>query len=822
MKILVVDDIEANVYQLQVLLGGNGYTVDTAPNGAVALEKARQSPPGLIITDILMPVMDGFSLCREWMQDERLKRIPLIFYTATYTDERDRKFALELGAAQFMVKPVDHEILLQEIRAVMMEPKPKPSQPAAHPRPPVGDTVYLQEYSEVLIRKLEDKMSELEQANRQLGRDLAERKRVEESLRESERRYQTLAAVSPVGIFRTDAQGQTTYVNPCWCQISGLSAEDALGDGWLRAVHPEDRRMLAQGWKAASQAHRTSTADYRFVRPDGTISWVIGQSVPETDKAGRVVGYVGTITDVTERRQAEDSLRREQALFNSLASTIPDHIYFKDRQSRFVRINEAMSRRFGLSHPDDAVGKTDADMFSKEHARQAYADEQRIMESGEPMIGVEEKETWPDGHVTWVSTTKVALRDARGQVTGLVGVSRDITAQKLLEEKFLHAQRLESLGMLAAGISHDLNNILSPIMFAAPMLRDSLSTPRDLKVLDTLGQSASRGAALVKQILAFVHSTTGDFQATQVRHIVRDLTSMMEETFPKSIALDFQLPADLWLVQCNPTQIHQVLLNLCVNARDAMPKGGTLGLKLANRRLNAAEAGRIAGGRVGDWLEITVSDTGTGIPPELLEKIWSPFFTTKGLGQGTGLGLSTVRSIVASHHGFVELDTAVGRGTTFRVFLPATTEELPRPGSASPLQIPAAQGERIIVVDDDDGVRDTLADILGQQGYRVTKCADGLEANEILKARFRDFSLVITDIDMPRLGGLALVHAVRLIDPEMRVLVISGMSAQGIPLSDVPAIKELAQAFLSKPFKTDDLLATVYQVLHPAEKAEHR
>jgi len=519
-------------------------------------------------------------------------------------------------------------------------------------------------------------------------------------------------------------------------------------------------------------------------------------------------------------RQAEADLKGEQALLTGLISTIPDHIYFKDRQSRFVRISEAMAKRFGWGDSAEAVGKTDFDVFSEEHARQAYTDEQRIMETGEPMIGYEEKETWPDGHVTWVSTTKVPSRGADGQVTGLIGVSRDITEHKLLEEKFFHAQRLESLGMMAAGISHDLNNILSPIMFAAPMLRESLSAPRDLKILDTLSQSANRGAALVKQILAFVHSTTGDFRITQVKHILRDISDVMAETFPKSIQLEQQIPSDLWPVQGNPTLIHQIFLNLCVNARDAMPQGGTLRLVAANRRIEAGAVAAIPGARPGDWLVIEVSDTGTGIPPEVLEQIWTPFFTTKGVGKGTGLGLSTVRSIVASHHGYVELDTAVGRGSTFRVFLPASESDLPRPGTMPPAKNFTSCGELILVVDDDDGVRELITDILRHQGYLVTSCVDGMEALTVLAARVNEFSLIITDVDMPRLGGLALTRSLLQLFPDIRVLAISGMSARTTSESDIPAMKELAHAFLSKPFKAEDLLAAVHQMLHPPGKAD--
>ena len=679
---------------------------------------------------------------------------------------------------------------------------------------------------------------------------------------------------------------------------------------------------------------------YEHTRRNGERVWVAWTNKPVLDEQGQTKEILSVGFDITERRRAEDALLHEQALFSSLTSTIPDHIYFKDRQSRFIRINDAMARSFELRDAAEAVGKTDFDIFSDEHARQAYADEQRLMETGESMIGVEEKETWPDGHVTWVSTTKVPRRDAQGRVTGMVGVSRDITEHKLadaklreqneilskshegvmivnlaneitlwnrgaeemfgwtaaealgrspdellqvedlkavstlrasveregfwngelrmrnregrtlvvdnritlvqdedgrprarlafladitekrlLEEKFLHAQRLESIGMLAAGIAHDLNNVLAPIMFAEPLLRESLSTPRDLKILDTLKKCAARGVGLVRQILGFARGTTGEFQPTQVKHIMRDVIDVIEGTFPKSIELQQSIPSDLWPVLGNATQIHQILLNLCVNARDAMPKGGTMSVTAANRQLDAAAAGAIPGGSQGTWLMLEVSDTGTGIPPDVLERIWTPFFTTKGVGKGTGLGLSTVRGIVLNHHGFVELHTEVGRGTTFRVFLPAVEGEAPKTTSTSSfdIHIPDGHGELILLVDDDAPIRDNVSAILEKFGYHVVSCADGVEAIVMFITRAGDISLVITDVDMPRLGGTELAHTLSQIRPDIRLLGISGLSPDEADGSVVSAAKKATHAFLQKPFRAVDLLRAVHRLLHPPD-----
>ncbi|HXP62495.1 MAG TPA: PAS domain S-box protein, partial [Dongiaceae bacterium] len=755
---------------------------------------------------------------------------------------------------------------------------------------------------------------------------------------EAEANYRAVFENARHGILLTTPEGRILAANPALARIFGYES----ADGFMREV-PSTQGLYAdiatrtEMQRRLQESGKVVDFEAQMRRKDGTLIWVLINVQVVHDRQG-APHYEGTLEDITEHKRAQEALRREEALFADLTNTIPDHIYFKDRQSRFIRINAALARSFGLRDAGEAVGKTDFDIFGEEHARQAYDDEQRIMETGEPMVGVEEKETWPDGHVTWVSTTKMPLRDAAGRISGMVGISRDITERKLadaklreqneilskahegviivnlsnkitlwnhgaeeifgwtaaealgqlpekllgvedldalaamraaverdgfwngesrlrhrdgrylfvdhhitfvrdekdrprarlsffvditekklLEEKFLHAQRLETIGMLAAGIAHDLNNVLAPIMFAAPLLRGSLSTARDLKILDTLSQSAARGAGLVKQILGFAHSTAGELLPSQVKHIARDIVGVIEETFPKSIELQQEIPSDLWLVLGNATQIHQVLLNLCVNARDAMPQGGTIRVTASNRRLNAAEADAIPGARPGSWVVLEVGDTGTGIPPEVLERIWTPFFTTKGIGKGTGLGLSTVRGIVANHKGFVELRTEVGRGTTFRVFLPAIESESSQAGSASPLDIPDGHGELILLVDDDAGVRHIGTAILEKHGYRVVSCVDGVEAIALFITRSAEISLVITDVDMPHLGGTELARTLSQIRPDIRLLAISGLSPDETDGSIVLAAKNVTHAFLLKPIKAEDLLGAVHRLLHSSE-----
>ncbi len=515
-----------------------------------------------------------------------------------------------------------------------------------------------------------------------------------------------------------------------------------------------------------------------------------------------------------ERRRAEAELRVSEERYRTLFENNPLPMWVHDVESlQFLAINESAVRHYGytrgeflgmtirqICHPEDLAGL----LLRIEH-------DQTVGESAG-----EVRHRRKDGTIIQTETFSKPLT-FEGRAARLV-LANDVTEKRLFEKKFLHAQRLESIGMLAAGIAHDLNNVLAPIVFAAPMLREHLSTPRDAKMIDTIEQSAGRGAALVKQILGFVHTTSSEFQPTQVKHLARDIASVIEETFPKSIELEQHIPSNLWPVQGNATQLHQVLMNLCVNARDAMPQGGKLRLVAANRQLDAAEAATIPGAHPGAWLVLEIGDTGTGIAPEVLEQIWTPFFTTKPAGKGTGLGLSTVRSIVLGHHGFIQLQTAAGHGTTFRVFLPAIESEVIRATSTTPAEISGGHQELILIVDDDAAIRGIVTTILEEHGYRVVACADGVEAFAQFQAQREAIALVVTDVDMPRLGGLGLVQAILRIRPETRILAMSGLSARSTGGADLPTIQTVAHAFLRKPFKTEDLLGAVHQLLQRAEK----
>jgi two-component system cell cycle sensor histidine kinase/response regulator CckA len=630
------------------------------------------------------------------------------------------------------------------------------------------------------------------------------------ALRQAEAKYRAIFENAREGILQSTPDGQITTANPAMARILGYESADEL----MRAA-PNMRSFYVDGAKRTElqrllQEH-TAVVDHeiQWRRKDGCLIWVSVaiQAVRDEQGAQR---YEGTVKDITKLKHAEEALRESEERYRLLFESNPlPMLLFDPETLRFLAVNESIVQHYGYSR-EEFLTMTIKDLYRKEDIPALL---KCVHEAGSKLKIVSEwQHRRKDGTIIQVEAISSPLVFG-GRNTRLV-LATDITEKKLLEEKFLHAQRLESIGMLAAGIAHDLNNVLAPIMLAAPMLRANASTPRDLRILDTLEQNAARGAGLVKQILGFAHSSTGELRPTQVGHLVQDIINIVEETFPRSIQLQQEIDPDLWLVQGNPVRIHQVLLNLCVNARDAMPQGGTLYIKASNRRLDGEQARALPGAQPGAWLIVEFSDTGTGIAPGVLARIWDPFFTTKGAEKGTGLGLSTVRGIVASHRGFITVDTQEGHGTTFRVFLPATDEKSEDNSVAPVVAVPIGNSELILVVDDNDAIRETVIAILTKHNYRVLSASDGVEAVSFLTAHQTEIALIITDVDIPYLGGAALTRIAAQLCPDLRLLVISGLSNDEKDGSPLEAAKKLAHACLLKPFAPEVLLETVHQLLH--------
>jgi len=379
--------------------------------------------------------------------------------------------------------------------------------------------------------------------------------------------------------------------------------------------------------------------------------------------------------------------------------------------------------------------------------------------------------------------------------------------KRVAEEQLLKMQRLQNIGMLAAGIAHDFNNVLAPILMGIPLLREHVADSGMKTILSNMEVSVLRGAGLVQQILGFAQGSSTRPQVFQPKHVVRELLGIMRQTFPKNIDIEERVQADLWMIEANPTQLHQLLLNLCVNARDAMPAGGALRIVARNQHLDSAAA-KVSEAPPGRHVVFEINDTGTGISAEDMARIWEPFYTTKASGRGSGLGLPTVRRIVAAHHGVITLRSIPGRGTTFTVFFPAAESGTPR---AEPIETsaPRGNGELILIVDDDHNVRSLTEALLLKHGYRALTAANGVEAVELFTPLLGEVRMVITDLGMPRSDGFALTNAVRSLNPSVRILAMSGMADATAQMQK----QQVAYPILGKPFTVDALLRTVHELL---------
>jgi PAS domain S-box-containing protein len=388
---------------------------------------------------------------------------------------------------------------------------------------------------------------------------------------------------------------------------------------------------------------------------------------------------------------------------------------------------------------------------------------------------------------------------------------RDLTERKQLERQLLRAQRLESIGTLASGVAHDLNNILAPVMMATSILSHEVESPWSRAVLATLETCARRGADVIRQLATFAKGLEGKKCLFQPRHLLKEIAKILAETFPRSIAVSCQAPSDLWAVSSVPTQIHQVLLNLAVNAREAMADAGRLELAAENVRLDEAAARLMPGANAGPYVQFRVADTGTGIAPEIVDRIFDPFFSTKRPGKGTGLGLSSVMGIVKSHGGFIQLTTQPGQGTEFRVYLPASVGKETVPSSPAAPPLFHGRGEMILIVDDEDAMCSVMQHTLETNGYRTLIAHNGAEAVALYLNRGLEIGLVLTDLDMPALGGRAAAAALLTMNPQVKIVVVTGLEAPPASASGGPAGY---RAVLKKPCPSGLLLQTVDQVLH--------
>ena len=529
----------------------------------------------------------------------------------------------------------------------------------------------------------------------------------------------------------------------------------------------------------------------RWRHRDGSIRYLESTAVPVLDERGAMAGYRGSDRDITARMETEEKLREQAMLLeNAVEATLLTDV---DGRVRFWNRGAADLYEW-TAH--EAMGRDIAELFPGSPEK-TYEARKRVLQGGSWTGIIHQRSR--SGRDIVVQSRWSPVRGDDGRVRSILILNSDVTEAQRLEARLLRSQRMEGIGTLAGGIAHDLNNVLAPILMAIEVLGRKVTDPHGQRMLSILETSARRGADLVKQVLTFARGASGPAGLLDPAHIIREMERMARETFPKSIEVRAEVPRDLWQVLGQATPLQQVLMNLCVNARDAMPAGGTLTL----RAWNAPAAGAAAGDARAPkpHVVIEVADTGTGIAPEVVDRIFDPFFTTKAMGEGTGLGLSTTAAIVKSHEGFIDVETTPGRGTAFKVFLPAHTAAAPAAVRLEPA-MPEGHGQLILLIDDEAAILNIARETLEVYGYSVITAGSGEAALGIFRERSKDIRLAVTDMSMPGLDGAATIQALRAIDPTVLIVATSGRPLDGPETLPI-------QGFLPKPYSARTLLETV-------------
>jgi len=618
---------------------------------------------------------------------------------------------------------------------------------------------------------------------------------------ESEVSFQLLFHQHPLPMWVVDAASLAfIVVNDAAVKKYGYSREEFLAMTMDQMAEPEEDAAEPGG--ATDDLADSASSSWRHKRRDGTVLYV-ESTWHEIPFAGRDAVLVLTL-DRTEQRRAE-ARNRQQANLLNLAS---DAIIVRDLDNHVLFWNQGAERLYGWTS-EEMLGSKTIDTFVKVRHFEAEID---LLKNGFWVGQLQHQHK--DSHDIIVNSRWTLVRDDDGKPKSVLVINTDCTETKKLESQFLRAQRLEGIGTLASGIAHDLNNILSPILMSCGILRREMKDEDSMKMLNIIEGSAERGAGIVKQVLTFARGVEGERVLIQLKHLVSELSKVMAQTFPRNIDIQTHFPPDLWTVLGDATQLHQVLLNLCVNARDAMPKGGTITLSAENVNIDQHFASMNPGAQLGPHVALRSADTGSGMTPEVMEKIFDPFFTTKEVGKGTGLGLATVIGIVKSHGGFLTVQSEVGVGTTFSVFLPSSQDANAGAAEKEEAPIDGGKNELVLVVDDEAPIREALVRTLTANGYRAYTAEDGSDALALYFQRRSEISLVITDIAMAQMDGVSLVRSLRKLDPNVKVIASSGhFQKENMVVLEGLGVK----TFLDKPYTAEKLLRAVSTALAPAE-----
>jgi PAS domain S-box-containing protein len=644
---------------------------------------------------------------------------------------------------------------------------------------------------------------------------MKERRQAEEDLRESEDRFREMAEHIREAFWLYDwKKRKIIYISPAYEVIWGRSIGDLYErtDEWDENVHPDDLEYATDSFERIAETGGGENREYRIVRPDGSVRWVSDSGFAIRDEKGQVVRIAGIAEDITERKQAEVALRESEERFRELAELMPETVFEVDLEGKLQFVNRNAFNNFGYTQQDLKKGLSSFDMIIPKDRERAGENVAKIM-SGEKSGINEYTALRKDGGIFPVMIHSAPIFK-EGKPVGLRGFIVDITARKKAEEErrklevqFQQAQRFEALGTLAGGIAHDFNNLLMNIQGnTSLMLFEIESTHPFFEPLKKIEQQVKSGAQLTRQMLGYARKGKFNVRPVDLNQIVDESADTFART-RKEITIQREFEDDLFPIEADRGQIEQVLLNLYVNAADAMPGGGTLFLKTKNETHLNIKSNHYSP-KPGNYVQLTITDSGTGMDNQILERIFDPFFTTKEMGRGTGLGLASVYGIIKSHDGYIDVESEKGHGTTFTIFLPASGKDVKATADTTAKLIRGSG--TLLIVDDEEPVLNVGINMLEKLGYTVLAAKNGTEAVDIFEANKDKIKMVILDIIMPDMGGGEVYDKIKAIHPNVKVLLSSGYSVDG---QAIELLERGCDGFMQKPFTMEELSGKITQIM---------